>query len=311
MKYWMTMFAAISIATSAHATQLVDQVVAIVNNDVITQRQVDGLLASMGPILRQPGADIRQLRTRAVERLIDERLLEQAMAKEKLELTAEEVDQAFAQFLTANRLNADQFRMALAQRGMSVEQFRAQMNAQLRQMKFIQTKLGGDIQLKEQELQNFYRRHVNAQTPEMSYHISEIVLPAPNMQNDRDVQTTKKKAGKIAQHARTDDFRKIAKKYSTSNTAADGGERGNVALNDLRPELAMAVQRLRVGEVSEPVVTSDGVFIVKLNAMRSATDQDFQQRKPQIQQVVFQDKMTEALEQYLGKLRAKAYIEIR
>lgn len=309
MKVLMLLWSMLSLTSPVMARQVVDHVVAIVNNDVITQREVDNLFATMGSALRSSQATAGGLRSRAIERLIDERLLQQAMAKERVELSAEELDAAFQQFLAANHLTRAQFQGALAQRGMRVETFREQMAGQLRQMKFLQSTLGNDIQLDDHELRNFYHRQVNP-TVGTTYHISEIVL-APPASRTRDHRAVIKKAARLAQNARTGEFAKVAKAHSTSTTAATGGERGAVQLADLRPELASAVQRLRVGQVSEPIVTPDGVFIIKLNAARSSADDDFAHRKSQIQQALFHDKMSEALEQYLGRLRAKAYIEIR
>lgn len=306
----LIILAVLGVSTLAQAAHIVDKVVAIVNNDVITQQQVDGLLAGMGAAPQQPGTATGSLRSRVIERLIDERLLQQAMATEHVELTTEELQAAVNQFLAANRLNRSQLQSALASRGMSLDAFQQQMAGQMRQMKFIQSKLGNDIQMSDNELRNFYHRHVGPQSRQphaMTYHISEIVLARPA----RDPQSALKKAERLALAARRGDFAKVAKAHSTSTTAAEGGERGAVALTDLRPELSTAVQRLRVGQVSDPIVTDDGIVILKLNAARSPADDDFATRKSQIQQALFQDKMTDALEQYLGKLRAKAYIELR
>lgn len=305
----LIILAVLGVSTLAQAAHIVDKVVAIVNNDVITQQQVDGLLAGMGAAPQQPGA-AGSLRSRVIERLIDERLLQQAMATEHVELTAEELQAAVNQFLAANHLDRSQLQSALASRGMSLDAFQQQMAGQMRQMKFIQSKLGNDIQINDNELRNFYQRRVGPQSKmphAMTYHISEIVLARPA----RDPQSALKKAERLAKAARSGDFAKVAKSHSTSTTAAKGGDRGAVALTDLRPELSTAVQRLRVGQVTDPIVTDDGIVILKLNAARSPADDDFATRKSQIQQALFQDKMTDALEQYLGKLRAKAYIELR
>ncbi|MBI2343059.1 MAG: peptidylprolyl isomerase [Deltaproteobacteria bacterium] len=298
-------------ATPALSAQLVDRVVAIVDNDVITQQELDQVLADF----RGNGSGRGGTATRhaAIEQLIDDRLIKREMDKGDVTIDDAELTEALRRFLQQNGITRDQLQQALAQRGMSMEGFERQISGQLRQMKFLQSTLGNEIQLSERELYNLYLRQQHRPTTASSLaqiRFAEIFLSFTDDATPRDQRRTVREAKKLAAAARAGDFAAVAKKHSQSPTAASGGDHGLVAIENLDPVLATASRRLGIGQVSDPIVTGRGVYIVKVLERPAAGQKDFEQYRPVLQQALYQSKMSGALTQYLGRLRAKAYIEI-
>ncbi|MBI2346071.1 MAG: peptidylprolyl isomerase, partial [Deltaproteobacteria bacterium] len=90
-----------------------------------------------------------------------------------------------------------------------------------------------------------------------------------------------------------------------------GGELGVVEPTTLHPQVARAIARMQVGEVSDPIPSQTGYHILKLLDRGATSGADYQRLKEQIQQVIYQQKMAGAIEQYVRQLRQKSYVEIK
>ena len=223
----------------------------------------------------------------------------------------EEIDAAYRQFLKERRMSEGQLRSALASRGMTLSGLQQRIAGELRQMKYVQSEVGKNVQLNEREMRDFYRRSTGKHDAmAQRRRVSQIFLPFGEETNEKNEAALLKKAQKISRSARNGDFAKLAKKHSAGPEAAEGGDLGVVNPRDLHPSLGGALSRLNVGQVSRPIRTERGLHILKVTGTAPDSDKEYAKYKPQIQQALYQTKMTGALEQFVSKLRAKAYIEI-
>lgn len=296
----------IGLAPALHAERFVNRIVAIVNGDVITQTELEQAMAMLAPQLgRMPRAAATStyatVRKAALEHLIDERLIKQAMQKAPPQMSDAAVNEAFAAFLREKKLTEAQLRAALAQHGMSMDAFRQRMTTQMAQSQFLQEEVGRKIVPSDAELHHYYTRHQPSTPATRKIRLAEIFLPA----------ATAKSAAKISQHARTGNFAALAKKYSGNPQAAQGGELGLIDPATLDPKIAAAIAPLQNGDVSEPVHSARGWHIFKVLDRGETQDHHFARIKPQLQQSLFSEKMQQALEQYVAELRGHAYIETK
>lgn len=303
-RIWIAM---VLFPVAAHAAQLVDRVVAIVNNDVITEQELTQAMAMFQMQVRVPTGNVRKL---TLEKLIDDRLLKQSIDQANVAVSDEELAQAMQGFLQERGLSESRLQGALAARGVSLAQFQQQLTEQLKQMKFVQTTVGQNVHMSDAEMQNFYQRHRGEFSQTGRVRVAEILLIIPPSADAKAQEDVHRRATKLAAQAHSKDFAGMARKHSDGPERAQGGDLGVIDPATLHRQVAHAIARLQVGDVSEPIRSAKGYHILKVLDRGGAGSADFKRLQPQIQQALYQSKMQDALEQYLGKARTKAYIKV-
>ena len=300
---------ALLLTSTAHTKTIVNRVIAVVNNDAITKSELDQTMTVIGA--GRKGVTAAQIKQEALSRLIDEHLLRQAMSRSKIVVSDADLAAAYRQFLKERNLTDAKLRRIIAARGMPFSAFQQQLSMQIKQGKFLQTEIGRNIHISEAELRDFYRRNVKQFATSGRVRIAQILIPCKDPNDPKMRNKAYRKALKIAQKARHSDFAEVARKYSSGPEAADGGDMGVFDFANLDPNIASEIKRLRVGVVSEPILSAKGYHILKVLDRGNTNNLDFTQMKPQIEKALYQQKMSGALEQYIGRLRSNAYIDIR
>lgn len=304
----------LTIARIANA-EIVDRVVAVVNGEAITQSDLDQMMASRLPeMLRATDrqAAFHSARRQAVEQLVDERLLAQAMKRTKMEVAPDEMDRAFEGFLQQRKMTRPQLEAALHQQGIPMEVFTQRIEEEVRQMKFVQQEVGRRVKISEQEMEEYYRTHMGKFKTSGRVRIAEILLAfAPGTDTTAREALRRRATGIVREIRQGGDFATLAKAHSKGPRAQEGGDLGIVDPTTLHPRVAQTMARLQVGEVSEPIPSKVGYHIIKLIDRGSTTGADYERLKDQIQQALYQEKMRGAIHQYVRQLRQRAYIVIK
>lgn len=269
--------------------EVVDRIVAIVNQDVVTQFDLDrAMVVAKG-----------QPREKVLEELINKKLLDQEISKAKIEVEEEEMARAIADVLRQNQTSIEALRADLAQKGISFESFKEQLSKEIQQVKFIQQTLGSGVQVSAKEVENFKSEQKKDSPFDQQVKVAWIFLPA------KDVQKTLQKGYKIVEKARR------GEKIKGFSLDSEGEWR---SLSAVPPVVATHVKTMEASMVSDPLVTPQGIYIVKLFEKKEpfaakkemATAEDWQ-----IHQSLYNERMDQTLQNYFLKLRRKSYIDIR
>lgn len=161
--------AALLVASGIPAeTKMVNRILAVVNDDVITQYDLDRAIApSLNEIRRAGNSGIRkeEMEKQILDGLIHQKLLEQEIHKAHIEVSDEELARAIAGVLQKNQITIETLKAELSQKGVPFEDFKGQISGEIRQAKFIQQNLSSQIQISEEEIENFKSR-LEKETPE-------------------------------------------------------------------------------------------------------------------------------------------------
>lgn len=275
--------------------EVVDRIVAIVNQDVVTQFDLDrAMIVAKG-----------QPRERVLEELINKKLLDQEISKAKIEVEEEEMARAIADVLRQNQTSIEALRADLGRKGISFESFKEELSKEIQQVKFIQQTLGSGVQVSAKEVESYKSEQKKDSPFDQQVKVSWIFLPINSKHDDaKDVQKILQKGYKIVEKSRRGE--KI-KGFSL-------GEGEWRSLTDAPPVVASHVKTMEAVSVSDPLVTPQGIYIVKLfeknepfaEKKEVATAEDWQ-----IHQSIYNERMDQTLQNYFLKLRRKSYIEIR
>jgi foldase protein PrsA len=249
------------------------------------------------------GADgegrLLDFKQRLLDNLINQKLIEQAAADQKIEVTDADVKKQVDQLKSGFKDDA-QFQAALKSAGMDAEGLTKQIKDQLITQKLIE-KLSKNTTATPAEMQAYYAKN-KAQFEQKAAKRAEHILFKPE---------DKKTAQKVLDELKSGgDFSALAKKYSVDTaTAAKGGDLG-WPTTPYVPEFEAALAKLKKGQTSALVQTPYGWHIIRVTDTREGTQQKFEQVKDQIDQILIQQKRAEAYQKYLDGLKKKAKIEI-
>jgi peptidyl-prolyl cis-trans isomerase SurA len=262
-------FAVAGLGLMSPATaQYAEGVAAIVNDKVISTfdvRQRASLLLVSAGIQSSPEM-LQRARTQALRDLIDEQLQIEEAAKFEISITREQVDRRLADIARQNQTTVDGLTQNLAESGVSVSTLRLQITADMAWQRLIAGLYGSRVRVSEVEIRETQARiAANATRPQ--YQISEIFLPAETPQEFTEMEQGAMRL--LEQMQRGAPFPLVARQFSQAPSAAAGGDIGWIAAPELAAELQPIAERLQPGQVSLPVRTSTGVYIIALRERRA------------------------------------------
>ncbi|MGD9816099.1 MAG: peptidylprolyl isomerase [Hyphomonadaceae bacterium] len=270
---WKLVTAAAALAATLGAApvavaQNAEGVAAIVNDRVIStfdvRQRATLLLVSAGV---EPTPELQQrARAQALRDLVDEHLQIQEAAKFEITVTSEQVDRRLADIARQNETTVPELATQLAAAGVSITTLRSQIEADIAWQRLISGMYGQRVRISEVEIRETQQRiAANATRPQ--YLISEIFLPAESEAEFNEMQQGAMRL--LEQMQRGAPFPLVARQFSQSPSAAAGGDIGWIASTELQPELQPVAERLQQGQVSLPVRTSTGVYIIAMRDRRA------------------------------------------
>lgn len=259
--------AAASRAPASYAQDSLD-IVAVVNDAAITK--ID-LLVRLQLVIRTSGLpDTPEARARlapqVLRALIDEKLKRQAVDSAGISASREEVVRALTRFAAANGMTIDQFNAAVEQDPLVAEAFTDEAIANIGWEKLIGEKLGPTVNITQQDVDEEMRRIQDARgKPE--YLAAEIFIGVDQPQQDAQARQS---ADRLMEQLRAGaDFSKLARDFSQSTTASNGGLVGWVRPDQVDDELASALADMKPGQITGPIRATGGYYLVQLQQIRA------------------------------------------
>lgn len=270
------MLGALLASSVVHAEVVpLDRVVAIVDNDVVMQSQLDQRLREVRATIQKRGAPLppeHVLTQQVLERLIIENIQLQIGDRSGVRITDEELNQAMGTIAQRNNMSLDQFRAALSHDGLSYDEAREQVRREMIISRVRQRRVAERIQVSEQEVQNFLASDLGKIQLSEEYRLANILIPVPDSASPETVQAAARQAQEMYQQLKQGaDFGQLAVSRSAGDNALEGGEIGWRKAAQLPSPFDSMVGSLSVGDVTEPVRTPGGFIIIKLEEKRGGS----------------------------------------
>lgn len=269
---------ALFLGTAAQAeVQSLNRVVAIVDNDVVMQSQLDARLREVQQTIAQRGAALppeHVLSQQVLERLIIENIQLQIGDRSGIRITDEELNQAIGTIAQRNGMSIEQFRAALAADGLSYTDARDQVRREMIISRVRQRRVAERIQVTDQEVQNFLASDMGKMQLSEEFRLANILIPVTEAASPEDIQAADRRARELYQQLQQGaDFQQLAIASSASETALEGGEMGWRKAGQLPPPFDAMISALPVGQVTEPMRTPGGFIMIKLLEKRGGDSQ--------------------------------------
>jgi peptidyl-prolyl cis-trans isomerase SurA len=254
-------------------------IAAIVNDYVISDydlNQRTALFVSTSGV-RPTKETLATIRAQVLRSLEDEVLELQEAQKHKISVTKGEVDKALQNIAEDNHLNVDQIVDTVKKAGVSVETLRQQIAAQLTWQRLVTARYGTDIFISDQQVDDAMKRlKEGADKPQ--FLVSEIFMGVDRPDDDKAVHDSAEKI--VEQLHQGAAFNTVAGQVSQSPSAADGGDIGWVLQGQLEESLDQALEKMHPGDISGPIRSEGGYYIIALRDRREPAGTKVQEAKP-------------------------------
>ena len=296
---------------AARADELVERIVARVNDGLVTQSEYDKRLALTAKASHVP-ADSDEMRRSVLEDLIKERLLEDRAKEMSVSATDEEIQAAVDRVKAQYNLSTDaDFDAALAESGMTREDLRRQMRQTITLQKVIGRDVTSRMDLSDDTLRVEYeRRKEQFYATPASAHVAELVLKF----SSDDAQARQQAVAQIeelrGQIRSGKSFADLAKEFSQGNTRDRGGELGTVTKGELVEPLDAGIFSEPPAEYPPPVLMPDSIHFFHVTDRKPAGFQPFAQVKEDLKKRIADDLYDKRFGDYMDRLRREAFVKI-
>ncbi len=309
-----TLLALLAVSPFPSQAKQISGIAAVVNDEVITTLDLDKEYAQMlKESEKLPPAEKMGLRSAALNRLVDKKLVEQKIRELDIKVSDEELRASIEDVKKQNNLTQEALEQALAAQGLTFSQYKAQLKEQLERMRLMSQEVRSKIQVGEREMREYYDAHRDNYGGAETFHARHIFFKLDPKAKPEDAAATEKLANEVLAKAHAgEDFAALAKKYSQDPAAAkDGGDLGSFKKSDMLPEIGDTVAAMKPGDVSSIVRSPAGLHIIKLEQKSREAGRPFEEVKDSIEELLYKKKSDERFNQWVKDLRNAASIDIK
>jgi parvulin-like peptidyl-prolyl isomerase len=315
MRKRTSIFALVGLAAvlSLAAGQVVEEIVAVVNDDVITlsqyKEQYDSTIQQMRSAFQgeEYEKQLALLKKEMMNMMITDLLLMQ-QAKEKNLNVGEQLKAAVENIKKENNFASDDdLKRGLRQQGMDYDQWLRQLEDNMLKQGLIYSEVDRSIVLDDSEIVGYYKLHPQEFTEPEEYKIRAVYLSTEGKAPAALEEMKKEIGGKLKAG---EPFNVLAKEYSDGPAKESEGDLGTFKKGELDKTLEQAVSKLKTGETSGWVETKNGWYMLRLEEKKDSRLMTFEEVKKNVEERLYTQKKEKKLEEYLKGLREKSYVKI-
>jgi len=313
-------------AVSSYGDHLIDRVVAVINDDVITLSELDKKGQDFFERIREqaPAAELdkalRKAREEVLSSMIDKTIVRQQSEKLSITVSEPEIDSAIDQILARNNATIEDLRKEMAAMKIPEQEYRDNLRDQILQSKLISYEVRSRIVIIEEDIKDYYQKEYSQNQEENGYHILQMGFTwrKNTIILDEAGFDTKKEAREKAEEIRArvidgESFLELAKSYSNLPSAADGGDIGIFKKDEMAAYMREVILPMHPGSIS-PIVESGNAFqFFKLLSVRDGdivVKAPYETVREEIRDILYRQEMEEQYKLWVKSLRDEAYIKI-
>jgi peptidyl-prolyl cis-trans isomerase SurA len=249
-----------------------DRIVAIVDQTVITERELESRIATVTAQFKKQGTELPEesiLRKQILERLITDTLQIQYAAQIGLKVDDNQLDKTIEKIAEQNNLTLTEFSEALAKDGISMLKFRADIRNEITVARLREREVDGRVNVSESEIDNYLTSQSSLNENTDEFEISHILIRTPEEGATEDIQKAKAKVDEAASQLNSGiSFAKVSASFSDAPNALEGGSLGWKKGSQMPALFLDALKNMQAGEVSAPLRSPNGFHLLKLTNKR-------------------------------------------
>ena len=270
LKLILTLFGLILVslgyAKSENGIKKLDRIIAVVDQDVITEKELQEKINSVTSNLKNQKIEIPSesvLKKQVIERLIANSIQIQLAYQTGLKISDAQVDKTIERIAEKNKLNVADFKQTLEKDGTNFYKFREEIRNEITIVQLKEREVDSKIVITDGEIDNF----LNAQSKEIQdeFEIAHILIRVPEDASPEKLEKLKNKAEEAAKQIQSGkNFTQVSAAFSETSNALEGGNLGWKKASDLPTLFVDALKKIKVGTLSPILRSPNGFHILKL-----------------------------------------------
>lgn len=277
--FTLILFSLVFISTSQAASREIakmDRIVAIVDQVVITEKELQEKISVVSAQLQKKGVDLPPqdvLEKQILERLINDRLQLQFAQQTGLRVDDNQLDKTMERIAEQNKMDVAQFRETLENEGISYRSFREDIRSEILLARLREREVENRINVTEAEIDNFLITQSSRQDESQDeYEISHILIQAPEEGSPEELQKLRAKADQVLKQLQGGTaFSEVSASLSDAPNALEGGSLGWKTNTQLPALFLDALKSMQPGDVSPILRSPNGFHILKLTNRRGGS----------------------------------------
>ena len=302
----------------ALSAEVVDRIVAVVNDDIISLAELNKAVSPFEEQIRLKmyasdleNEQIYNIRMEVLNNLIDEKLADQEIRNSGIFVDEREIDNAIEQVKAMNYYSDEDLRKALAASNVSMGEYRDEIKRQILRNKLVNIKIKSKIIITESDIENYYENNPDKYASKKKYMLRNIMMTYPIAVDIQSKQTVYSRMEDVYKQLNEGAlFTEIAKKDSEAMNASDGGRLGLFSIDELTENIAEAIKELKPGEISSITETDQGYQIFLVEKIEETGGRTLSEVTDEIRQSLYEESVNEKFQSWIEHLREDAHIQI-
>jgi len=302
---------------AVRADVIVDRIVAVVNNEVITYLELQQEIKPYEEKIKSMGYDnekelqtLYKVREDIIHRLIDEKLADQAIEKNNISISETEIDANIERLKASKMWSDEDLRKALESEGMTMQDLRHTMRSQALRNQLVGKEVSSKIVITTEEVQAYYDRHAEEYQGELLYHLRNIIVIVPSEEQGGRSSARNKIEMVIQKLNDGETFESLAHAFSESSLSEKGGDLGNIRYEDFSPQIKTALEGLGAGDHTGILDTDRGYQIFFVEDIGMEGGKRFEEVSPEIEEKLYNAAVDKKYAEWLEELKRQAHIKI-
>jgi peptidyl-prolyl cis-trans isomerase SurA len=296
-----------------NAAETFDRILAIVNDEIITQSEFNRYLTLVMFGAEQEQAPDLETQRQLLGQFVEKKLLMQEAKQLKITLSEQDLDQAMQAMIVRNNISFNDFKSKLESAGLMVEDVRSAMRGELITSELIGREVHAKVSISDAEMERYYLQNIAPDEQEGArVRLSQILLLVKEDFTDEQISALKDRAESLrAQLEAGASFGEMAAMYSQWPSDPGNGDLGFFYKNQLLPEVEQVAFSIPVNAVSPVIKTPVGFHIIKVTFRDTGeAPLSWKTHREDIRRALYGQAFQEVYEKWYSDLQARSHIEI-
>jgi peptidyl-prolyl cis-trans isomerase SurA len=302
----------------AFAAEVVDRIVAVVNDEVISLYELNQMTAPFIERIkssRYPSETERQLmfevRKKVLDQMIDQKLTDQELERQNISVNPQEIDKYIERLKQSNYITDEQFRASLAEQGYTLDEYRQEVKQQMLRVKLVNREVKSKIVITTEDIRSYYENHSEEFAGEKKYQLYNIFIRLEPGADSRDRREALALMNEIYDRLEAGEaVDDVLRAYRFSSPAVEGGELGYFESDELSETLRDRIVEMQSGQFTPIIEMPYGYQIVILTKILETPGKTLEQAAAEIENKLYNEIVNEKYELWLQALRDRSHIRI-
>jgi len=300
------------------SAELVDRIVAVVNDEVISLYELDQVAE---PYIEQvqgsqyPSDVERQLvfevRQKVLSQLIDQTLTDQELERQGIHVDENEIDNAIERVKESRYITDEQLRQSLEEQGITYGEYRDRIKKQILRARLVNREIKSKIVITDEDVRRYYEENREFYAGQTEYHLRNVFVRLNSFATESDRSQARDFLEAVRRELENGaSFEAVVERYKSSGAGIESSDLGFFKLEDLSRDLQQVLRDMRAGEVTPVLETGFGFQVVYVQEIAQNQGRTLEEAAAEIENKLYNEVVDQKYQDWLQTLRENSHIRI-